>query len=109
MKACILFSTHPIFILHIEVADFEHFILTVGKKFSTESSVLFKIGSFWTQDTEQVASPVVGNNSETQSFTSLKADLHQDINEDFEFIAAGALIEHFLEGNCSIMTLIVIY
>ena len=69
MKACILFSTHPIFILHIEVADFEHFILTVGKKFSTESSLLFKIGSFWTQDTEQVASPVVGNNSETQSFT----------------------------------------
>ena len=90
----------------MEVADFKHFILTVGKKFSTEFSVLFKIGSFWTQDTEQVASPVVGNNSGTQSFTSLKADLHQDINEDFEFEAAGALIEHFLEENCSNMTLV---
>ena len=34
-----------------------------------------------------------------QSFTSLKADLHQDINGGFAFSTlAGALMEHFLEG-----------
>ena len=33
-----------------------------------------------------------------QSFTSLKADLHQDINRSFAF-SSCALMEHFLEGS----------
>ena len=41
-----------------------------------------------------------------QSFTSLKADLRQDINSDFAF--RGALMEHFLEESAplSLKTLV---
>ena len=40
----------------------------------------------------------------TQSFTSLMADLRQDITEFLHL--AGALIEHFLSRNCSVKTLV---